>query len=60
MSQFKFFFQARHIYICDFHKSVIQNLRAKRKRKDSEDDSGETDTEHPEVDLFQLQVNTLR
>lgn len=51
---------ARHIYICDYHKSVIQNLRTKRKRKDSEEDSGETDTEHPEVDLFQLQVNTLR
>jgi len=51
---------ARHIYICDFHKSIIQNLRTKRKRKDSEDDSGETDTEHPEVDLFQLQLNTLR
>jgi len=52
---------ARHIYICDFHKSVIQNLRTKRKRKDSEDSaSGETDSEHPEVDLFQLQVNTLR
>ena len=32
-----------------------------RKRKDSEDSaSGETDSEHPEVDLFQLQVNTLR
>merc|ERR1712037_820649 len=37
------------------------NLRTKRKRKDSEDSaSGETDSEHPEVDLFQLQVNTLR
>ena len=35
-------------------------MRTKRKRKDSEDDSGETDSEHPEVDLFQLQVNTLR
>lgn len=52
--------RAGHIYICDFHKSVIQNLRTKRKRKESEDDSAETDTEHPEVDLFQLQVNTLR
>ena len=36
-------------------------MRMKRRRKDSEEcDSGETDTEHPEVDLFQLQVNTLR
>ena len=51
---------ARHIYICDTHKNVIQSLRSKRKRKDSEDDSGETDSEHPEVDLYQLQVNTLR
>jgi len=51
---------ARHIYICDYHKDLIQSLRTKRKRKDSEDDSGETDSEHPEVDLYQLQVNTLR
>ncbi len=48
---------ARHIYICDVHKNVIQSLRSKRKRKDSEDDSGETDSsEHPDVDLYQLQV----
>ena len=52
--------QARHIYICDHHKELIQSLRTKRKRKDSEDDSGETDSEHPEVDLYQLQVNTLK
>uniref|UniRef100_A0A1B6CVL7 Histone deacetylase complex subunit SAP30 Sin3 binding domain-containing protein n=1 Tax=Clastoptera arizonana TaxID=38151 RepID=A0A1B6CVL7_9HEMI len=51
---------ARHIYICDYHKSVIQSARSKRRRKDSEDDSNETDTDIPEVDLFQLQVNTLR
>ena len=51
-------FQARHIYICDMHKNVIQSLRSKRKRKDSgeDGDSGETDSEHPEVDLYQLQV----
>jgi len=48
---------ARHIYICDYHKNVIQSLRTnKRKRKESEDDSGETDNEYPEVDLYQLQV----
>ena len=42
------------------HKNVIQSLRSKRKRKDSEDaDSGETDSEHPEVDLYQLQVINL-
>lgn len=51
---------ARHIYICDHHKNMIQSFRAKRKRKDSEDDSAETDSEYPDVDLFQLQVNTLR
>ena len=39
---------------------MIQKARTKRRRKDSEDDSNETDTDLPEVDLFQLQVNTLR
>lgn len=39
---------------------MIQSARTKRRRKDSEDDSNETDSEVPEVDLFQLQVNTLR
>lgn len=51
---------ATHIYICDFHKARIQNARTRRRRKDSEDDSNETDTDLPEVDLYQLQVNTLR
>ena len=54
-----FLSQARHIYICDYHKDVIQSLRSKRKRKDSDDDD-ETDSEHPEIDLYQLQLNTLR
>lgn len=54
------FFKARHIYICDYHKGVIQSARSKRKRKDSEEDSNETDTDVPEVDFYQLQVNTLR
>lgn len=39
---------------------IIQCARTKRRRKDSEDDSNETDTDVPEVDLYQLQVNTLR
>lgn len=39
---------------------IIQCARTKRRRKDSEEDSNETDTDVPEVDLFQLQVNTLR
>lgn len=56
-----FLLQARHIYICDHHKAMIQSARNKqRRRKDSEDDSNETDTDVPDVDLFQLQVNTLR
>ncbi|XP_040564471.1 histone deacetylase complex subunit SAP30 homolog [Lepeophtheirus salmonis] len=51
---------AKHIYICDYHKKVIQSLRTKRKTRESDDDSGEADSEVPEVDLYQLQVNTLR
>ncbi|XP_059482383.1 histone deacetylase complex subunit SAP30 homolog [Neocloeon triangulifer] len=51
---------ARHIYICDYHKTMIQCARTKRRRKDSEEDSNGTDSEVPEVDLYQLQVNTLR
>lgn len=54
------YFQAHHIYICDFHKGRIQCARTKRRRKESEDDSNETDTDVPEVDLYALQVNTLR
>uniref|UniRef100_A0A2I3GW95 Histone deacetylase complex subunit SAP30L n=1 Tax=Nomascus leucogenys TaxID=61853 RepID=A0A2I3GW95_NOMLE len=56
----------RHLYICDFHKNFIQSVRNKRKRKTSDDggDSPEHDTDIPEslleVDLFQLQMNTLR
>ncbi|MEE6478317.1 hypothetical protein FKM82_011815, partial [Ascaphus truei] len=52
----------RHLYICDFHKNFIQSVRNKRKRKTSDDgaDSPEHETDVPEVDLFQLQVNTLR
>ncbi|XP_071846638.1 histone deacetylase complex subunit SAP30L-like isoform X2 [Apostichopus japonicus] len=54
----------RHIYICDFHKSKIHSVRNnKRKRKTSEDDgtiSPVHDADVPEVDLYALQVNTLR
>ncbi|XP_014670849.1 PREDICTED: histone deacetylase complex subunit SAP30L-like [Priapulus caudatus] len=52
----------RHIYICDYHKGVIQSMRSKRKRRDSDDGSGSPDHENdlPEIDLFQLPVNTLR
>lgn len=39
---------------------IIQCARTKRRRKDSEEDSNETDTDIPEVDLYHLQVNTLR
>ncbi|XP_002736181.1 histone deacetylase complex subunit SAP30L-like [Saccoglossus kowalevskii] len=62
----------RHIYICDFHKGVIQSVRSRKKRKEgSEEDnavvgvggggaSPEYEYDLPEVDLFQLQMNTLR
>ncbi|XP_010568363.1 PREDICTED: histone deacetylase complex subunit SAP30 [Haliaeetus leucocephalus] len=54
--------QARHLYICDFHKNLIQSVRNRRKRKGSDDDgdSPVQDIDTPEVDLYQLQVNTLR
>ncbi|XP_009880327.1 PREDICTED: histone deacetylase complex subunit SAP30 [Charadrius vociferus] len=53
---------ARHLYICDFHKNLIQSVRNRRKRKGSDDDgdSPVQDVDAPEVDLYQLQVNTLR
>ncbi|KAK1343492.1 hypothetical protein QTO34_016272 [Cnephaeus nilssonii] len=61
-SEVAFAVEVRHLYICDFHKNFIQSVRNKRKRKTSDDggDSPEHDTDIPEVDLFQLQVNTLR
>lgn len=51
-----------HIYICDHHKNMIQNARMKRKRRDSEDADGsfEADEDIPEIDFFQMPVNTLR
>ncbi|XP_072904107.1 histone deacetylase complex subunit SAP30L isoform X2 [Hemitrygon akajei] len=42
----------RHLYICDFHKSFIQSVRNKRKRKGSDDDGGDSpdhDAESPET-----------
>ncbi|ELU13636.1 hypothetical protein CAPTEDRAFT_122230 [Capitella teleta] len=53
----------RHIYICEYHKAMIQNSRnGKRKRKDSEmdADSPDLDFDHPELDFVQMPVNTLR
>ncbi|XP_009994307.1 PREDICTED: histone deacetylase complex subunit SAP30 [Chaetura pelagica] len=56
------YMHARHLYICDFHKNLIQSVRNRRKRKGSDDDgdSPVQDIDTPEVDLYQLQVNTLR
>ncbi|CAG0883992.1 unnamed protein product [Darwinula stevensoni] len=51
---------ARHLYICDFHKNVIQLARTKRKHKDSDNESNEADGDRPEIDWLQLQLNTLR
>jgi len=51
----------RHIYICDFHKTVIQSARAARvRRKESEDDSNEPTAKFPELDLSLLSLNALR
>ncbi|XP_041359443.1 histone deacetylase complex subunit SAP30 homolog [Gigantopelta aegis] len=50
-----------HIYICDYHKNMIQSVRSKRKRKDSEDDRMfDQDDDIPEIDFFQMPVNALR
>ncbi|KAK3699935.1 hypothetical protein QZH41_016597 [Actinostola sp. cb2023] len=46
---------ARHIYICEYHKNMIQSVRTKRKRKESDDEH-----DSPDVDFCSLQVNTLR
>ena len=51
--------KARHSYICEFHKSVIQTVRQKRQRQDSEE-SLEADSVEDPVDFFHLQMNTLR
>ena len=58
--------KSSHMYICDHHKIMIQSVRsAKRKRLDSEE-SSETNTSSTNnnsreyIDLFQLQMNTLR
>lgn len=48
-----FLFQARHLYICDYHKNLIQSVRNRRKRKGSDDDGGDSpvqDIDTPEVD----------
>lgn len=51
-----------HIYICDYHKNMIQSARMKRKRRDSDDGDGspDGDEDYPEIDFFQMPVNTLR
>jgi len=46
---------AKHTYICDHHKNIIQKARNKRKRKDSDDEN-----DGNEVDLSQLQLGTLK
>ncbi|KAL5275084.1 SAP30L family protein [Megaselia abdita] len=51
---------ANHIYICDFHKARIQSARSKRKRKDSDDVDTDDEVQQHDVDLYQLQLQTLR
>lgn len=54
----------RHIYICDFHKMMIQSVRTKRKRKESDGDRISPDQVYGlpsvQIDFFQMPVNTLR
>ena len=55
--------RADHMYICEHHKSLIQTVRAKRKRRESEESSetiSSQSTTRDHIDLFQLQMNTLR
>ncbi|KAH0516215.1 Histone deacetylase complex subunit SAP30 [Microtus ochrogaster] len=43
---------ARHLYICDYHKNLIQSVRNRRKRKGSDDDGGDSpvqDIDTPEI-----------
>ena len=51
-----------HLYICDYHKNMIQRVRTKRKRKESLDGrvSPDPDEERPEIDFLQMPVNALR
>jgi len=60
---------AQHIYICDHHKTVILMSRPRRMRRDTADHleeeaagsrSPDHDDDYPDVDLFQLGMNTLR
>jgi histone deacetylase complex subunit SAP30 len=51
--------EVSHSYVCKYHRGVLysmNSMRAKRKRKDSEEES---DCQF-EVDFLQLQMNTLR
>ena len=50
--------QVSHIYICDQHKNMIQSARSRRRRRDSEE--ADEEAEQPEIDLYNLQINTLR
>ena len=51
-----FCFQVNHIYICDYHKNMIQSARMKRKRRDSDDGDGspDGDEDYPEVCRFMV------
>ncbi len=43
-----FFLQAGHNLVCERHKSILITMRAKRKRKDSEEESDY----QPEVSVY--------
>lgn len=55
-----FLFQVRHLYICDYHKNLIQSVRNRRKRKGSDDDGGDSpvqDIDTPEVKFLYVKCN---
>ncbi|KAF2346025.1 Histone deacetylase complex subunit SAP30 Sin3 binding domain [Trinorchestia longiramus] len=66
--------ESPHNYICEHHKHLIQSVRMKRKRRDSDEElmepeqhtapsttmSAGSSLDTPEVELINLQVNTLR
>lgn len=55
---------ARSQFICDYHKAKIQSARSMKRHQRAttsrDSDSGDSDSESPEVYFYSLQVQTLR
>lgn len=54
--------RVQHTYICDHHKNMIQNVRSKRKRRESdgEGESGDNEYDCLEPDFYHMHVDVLR